>query len=100
AVSIYSAKNGTNNFMPVFLLGSYIRELLEKPPGENDMIIKSGDDIVVDMANNLVMVNGEPFIHEKTFGSDYFNVETGHTELIIQPPNTFDTTVKWQDRWY
>ncbi|UXR29829.1 phage tail family protein [Staphylococcus simulans] len=100
AVSIYSAKNGTNNFMPVYLLGSYIRELLEKPPGENDMIIKSGDDIVVDMTNNLVMVNGEPFIHEKTFGSDYFNVDSGHSELIIQPPNTFDTTIKWQDRWY
>ncbi|MEO4220757.1 hypothetical protein ABH348_14225, partial [Staphylococcus aureus] len=33
------------------------------------------------------------------FGSNYFNVDSGYSELIIQPENVFDTTVKWQDRY-
>ncbi|MDI0238901.1 hypothetical protein QIW47_14455, partial [Staphylococcus aureus] len=27
------------------------------------------------------------------------NVDSGYSELIIQPENVFDTTVKWQDRY-
>ncbi|MCO4339818.1 phage tail family protein [Staphylococcus agnetis] len=44
-------------------------------------------------------INGDDALKLKDFGSNYFNVETGHTELVISPPETFDTTVKWQDRW-
>ncbi|EGQ3850693.1 phage tail protein [Staphylococcus pseudintermedius] len=99
ALSLYSAKNGNNNVMPLYIFGTYTRELLPRPVGTKDMIIKKGDLISIDMANKNVLVNEEPFLSEKTFGSDFFTVNRGHTELIIYPTDIFDTTVKWQDRY-
>lgn len=99
SLSLYSAKNGNNPVMPLYIFGTYTRELLPKPKGARDMIIKKGDEILIDMRNHNVLVNEEPFLSEKTFGSNYFNVEKGHTELIISPLNAFDTTVRWQDRY-
>ncbi|NHA36201.1 phage tail protein [Staphylococcus schleiferi] len=99
AASLYIAKNGNNNVMPLYIFGTYTRELLPKPVGARDMIIKKGDLISIDMANKNVFVNEEPMLSEKTFGSDFFTVDRGHTELIIYPTGIFDTTVKWQDRY-
>lgn len=99
ALSIYSAKNGNYPVMPIYILGSYNRELLPKPVGARDMIIKAGDDIMIDTETKNVLVNEEPFLSEKTFGSDFFNVKDGMSELMIYPTGIFDTTVKWQDRY-
>ncbi len=99
ALSLYSAKNGNNNVMPLYIFGTYTRELLSRPTNARDMIIKKGDIITIDMATKNVLVNEESFLSEKTFGSNYFNVDKGHTELVINPPGIFDTTVKWQDRF-
>ncbi|PWZ41937.1 phage tail domain-containing protein [Staphylococcus pseudintermedius] len=99
ALSLYSAKNGNNNVMPLYIFGTYTRELLSRPTNARDMIIKKGDLITIDMATKNVLVNEESFLSEKTFGSNYFNVDKGHTELVINPPSIFDTTVKWQDRY-
>ncbi|TRN24164.1 distal tail protein Dit [Staphylococcus pseudintermedius] len=99
ALSLYSAKNGSNNVMPLYIFGTYTRELLPRPTNARDMIIKKGDLITIDMATKNVLVNEESFLSEKTFGSNYFNVDKGHTELVINPPGIFDTTVKWQDRF-
>ncbi|UXU84643.1 phage tail family protein [Mammaliicoccus sciuri] len=98
-LSIYSAKNGNYPVMPIYILGTYNRELLPKPVGARDMIIKAGDDIMIDMATKNVLVNEEPFLSEKTFGSDFFNVKDGASELMIYPTGIFDTTIKWQDRY-
>ncbi|HAR5698176.1 TPA: phage tail protein [Staphylococcus pseudintermedius] len=99
ALSLYSAKNGSNNVMPLYIFGTYTRELLPRSINARDMIIKKGDLITIDMATKNVLVNEESFLSEKTFGSNYFNVDKGHTELVINPPGIFDTTVKWQDRF-
>ncbi|EMC0318995.1 distal tail protein Dit [Staphylococcus pseudintermedius] len=99
SLSLYSAKNGSNNVMPLYIFGTYTRELLPRPTNARDMIIKKGDLITIDMATKNVLVNEESFLSEKTFGSNYFNVDKGHTELVINPPDIFDTTVKWQDRF-
>lgn len=46
-----------------------------------------------------VVVNEEPVLNEKTFASDFFNIESGLNEMIIMPENTFDTTFYWRDRY-
>lgn len=97
--SLYLAKNGTHQFMPVRPYGVYTRELLPRPVGARDMIIKKGDEITIDMATKNVLVNEEPFLTEKTFGSDFFNVESGYSELLVYPTGVFDTTIQWQDRY-
>ncbi|WP_323694175.1 phage tail family protein [Staphylococcus pseudintermedius] len=100
SISIYEAKNTkVSKIMKMHALGIYLFEKLPKPIGARDMIIKKGDLIQIDTATKIVMLNEESFLSEKTFGSDFFNVDKGHTELVINPPGIFDTTIKWQDRF-
>ncbi|EGQ3737086.1 phage tail family protein [Staphylococcus pseudintermedius] len=100
SISVYEAKNTkSNKMMKMHALGIYLFEKLPKPVGARDMIIKKGDLIQINTATKSVVVNEESFLSEKTFGSDWINVDKGHTELVINPPSIFDTTVKWQDRY-
>lgn len=98
-VGIYIAKNGTNYHMPTYFLGSYTHEILPKPPKARDMIIKKGDVIEVNTRDNTVTINEEPALNLKTFGSDFFNVDSGMTECEIFPSGTYDVTAFWQDRY-
>lgn len=100
AVSVYTAKNGTNYHMPTYILGSYTHEKLPKPPKARDMIIKKGDVININMQDKTVTINEDPSLDLKTFGSDFFNINSGYNECLIYPEKTFDTTVYWQDRYY
>lgn len=99
AVSVYIAKNGTNYHMPTYLLGSYTREKLPKPPKARDMVIKKGDVININTQEKTVTINEDPALDLKTFGSDFFNINSGLNECLIYPESTFDTTVYWQDRY-
>lgn len=99
SVGLYSALNGTNKVMNTYILGSYTHEILPKPPKARDMIIQKGDMVTIDMQTENVMINDEPMLAKKTFGSDYFNVKKGYDELYIYPEGVFDTTAFWQDRY-
>lgn len=99
SIGIYIAKNGKYNHMRTYIMGSYNYEILPKPPKARDMFIKAGDLITVDMQNENVMVNDEPMLARKTFGSDFFNVDKNYNELFIFPTGIFDTTIYWQDRY-
>ncbi|QHW36854.1 phage tail protein [Staphylococcus ursi] len=100
SIGVYEAKNGASpRMMRMHPLGIYLYQKLPKPPSARDMIIKKGDLIRIDTHTQNVLVNEESFLSEKMFGSNYFNVDKGHTELVINPPGIFDTTVKWQDRF-
>ncbi len=100
SVSVYEAKNNKiNKMMKMHALGIYLFEKLPKPIGARDMIIKKGDLISIDMSTKNVLVNEESFLSDKSFGSDFFYVDNGHKDLVINPPGIFVTTVKWQDRF-
>lgn len=98
-IAIYSAKYNGYKWMEMNGLGSFNTEILPKPKGARDVIIQKGDLVKIDMQAKSVVINEEPMLSEKSFGSNYFNVDSGYSELIIQPENVFDTTVKWQDRY-
>ncbi|MDW3783620.1 phage tail family protein [Staphylococcus saprophyticus] len=99
SIGLYNAKNGKSNHMRTYILGSYTHEILPKPPKARDMFIKAGDKVTIDMQNENVMVNDEPMLNRKTFGSDYFNIDMNYSELFIFPTGIFDTKVYWQDRY-
>ena len=63
------------------------------------MIIKKGDVININTQDKTVTINEDPSLDLKTFGSDFFNIDSGYNECIIYPEKTFDTTVYWQDRY-
>lgn len=99
SVSVYEGKHGTDKTFPVFIAGTFNHEILPKPQDANDMIIKEGDSIIIDTQSNNVIVNEESYLAEKSFGSNFFNVDSGYSELMIYPEGVFDTKVKWQDRY-
>lgn len=92
-----SAKH--TNYMAINILGFSLQELLPKQSDITPIEIRQGDLIQIDTHAKSVTINGDDALKLKDFGSNYFNVESGHNELVISPPETFDTTVKWQDRW-
>lgn len=98
-IAIYSAKYNGYKWMEMNGLGSFNTEILPKPKGARDMIIQEGDLIKIDMHTKNVVINEEPGLPHKTLGSDWLTVNPGHTELVIQPENIFDTKIKWQDRY-
>lgn len=89
--------NGTYKLMN--LLGTFNNELLDMPPGASDKFIKKGDVINLDTRKNYITVNGEPYMLEKSFSSTFFLLSPGLSGLLISPENTFDTRIRWQDRF-
>lgn len=81
------------------ILGFYIQELLPNQSDITPIEIRRGDNIVIDTLRKTVSINDEDALHLKDFGSNYFEIDKGTSELVVYPPNTFDTTVKWQDRF-
>ncbi len=84
----------------VNILGYSIQELLPKQSDVTPIVIRKGDLIVIDTGQNLVTLNDESALKMKDFGSNYFTVDSGASELIIDPPGTFDTKVIWHDRYH
>ena len=89
--------NGTHRDMRA--LGVYMYELLDKPKDAKDYIIKQGDLITLDTKTQDISVNGEPMLKEKSFSSNFFELQSGLTNLLISPEGNFDTVVKWRDRY-
>lgn len=62
-------------------------------------IIKAGDEVYIDMEQEIVLIDGHPSLDKKTLGSDYFQIESGMQEMFVFPQETFETTVEWKDRF-
>ena len=90
---------GNGNHRDMRALGVYMYELLDKPKGAKDYIVKQGDLITLDTKTQDISVNGEPMLREKSFSSNFFELQSGLTNLLISPEGNFDTVVKWRDRY-
>ena len=63
------------------------------------ILLNKDDEVYIDMEQALVTINETPALEEKDFGSDYFSIGQGITELFVVPEDTFETEVVWQDRF-
>lgn len=99
SIALASFKYANKNQMIMNPIGIYSYEIKDRPSGVNDMIIQPGDVIKIDMQYKNVLLNDEPFLHQKTFGSDFFDVDVGASELIIYPEEKFNTKVTWRDKY-
>lgn len=98
-ISVSSFKPANYNWMEMNGLGTFNTEILPKPKGAKDVIIQKGDVVTIDMQTNNVVIGEEPMLSEKTFGSEFFNIDKGYSELYIYPTGVFDTKITWQDRY-
>ena len=86
--------------MYVNLLGFSVQELLPKQSDVTPIVIRKGDFIVVDTGQNIVTLNDENALEMKDFGSNYFMLDSGMSELVIEPEGVFDTKAIWRDSYY
>lgn len=94
---LHLARHTSYNFLPIHVNSIAINEIIGGE--EIPYIIKKGDDIYIDMNRELVLINNEDVLDQKTLGSDYFSIKNELSEMFIFPLSTFDTKVKWQDRF-
>ena len=87
------------NYKLMNILGTFNYELLDMPVGASDLFIKKGDIIVLDTRDNFITVNGEPYMVKKSFSSRFFRLYKGLGALLISPEDTFDTKIRWKDRY-
>ncbi len=85
--------------MATNILGFSVQEVLPRKSDVTPIIIRKGDLVYIDTKEHIVTINDDNALHLKDFGSNYFNVEKGVSELLISPEATFDTTVKWTERY-
>lgn len=99
-MNIYAGKSSkSDKFMAINVLGFSVQELLPRQSDVTPIIIRKGDLVYIDTKEHIVTINDDNVLHLKDFGSNYFSVEKGVSELLISPEATFDTTVKWTERY-
>ena len=64
---------------------------------ETPYIIYPGDVVTFDHINDDVLLNGE--LSKDNFFGDFFELKKGQNHLTITPENTFDTVVKYRERY-
>lgn len=96
---LYGATHSRYDTLPVYFDKLNIVKLNEAGANETLIAINAGDIINIDTKSNLVTINGEPRTDIKDFGSNYFKLDPGLTNLLISPEDTFDTKVTWNDRY-
>ncbi|MFO3694428.1 phage tail protein, partial [Staphylococcus felis] len=97
---LYRGKSAKyNKYLWHSILAFKIQELLPKQSDVTPIEIREGDLIQIDTHRKSVTINDEDALNLKEFASNYFNVDPGVSELVVYPPETFDTVVKWKDRY-
>ena len=72
----------------------------ESKENEIPYVVEAGDVVEINTQKEVILVNGEPKTSLKDFGSNYFDIEAGLTEILIEPQKTFNVEAEWRDRFY
>ncbi|WP_226085642.1 distal tail protein Dit [Mesobacillus sp. S13] len=64
------------------------------------IIAKAGDIVIFDHQNNLITKNGVDITKEKAFIGEYFPLEKGMNDIVIEPVEAIEKSeVRWKPRW-
>lgn len=77
-------------------------KLSETTVDQTPYIVYPGDKVVFDHKNDEILINGElrpDLITIGAFGSSFFKLPKGFSNVIVTPSDTFDTTVKFRDKF-
>lgn len=62
-------------------------------------IADAGDIITFDHQENVILINGEPRKDLKDFGGNYFKLAKGENTLVVMPENSFNTKLRFRERY-
>lgn len=73
--------------------------IVDTTENQTPYIARPGDVIIFDNLNKQYLINGEDAKTEKDLGASFFNLQKGENQLIVHPANSFNTRVKWRNRY-
>lgn len=62
-------------------------------------ILYPGDVVTFDHKDDDLLINGEPRNDLKNFGGSFFKLPKGFNSVVVTPADTFDTEIKYRDRY-
>ncbi|BAM46355.1 distal tail protein Dit [Amphibacillus xylanus] len=77
-----------------------VTELKEVSVDKTPYIIYPNDVITFDHKNEDILVNGEPRKDLKNFGASFFTLKKGDNQLLVTPEDSFETNVRFRERFY
>ena len=77
-----------------------ITELKRVEEDQTPYILDVGDVVTFDHKNNDILVNGEPRKDLKNFGASFFTLKKGDNQLLVTPEDSFETNVRFRERFY
>lgn len=80
------------NFIRVF-------KLEEATIDQTPYIANEGDIITFDHKDDEILINGEDRKDLKDFGASFFKLAKGSNQLVVQPSDSFNTSIKYRERF-
>src|SRR5690625_1430029 len=74
-------------------------ELLQVHVDQTPYILDIGDTVTFDHENEEILINGEDAMRLKDFGAEFFKLHRGYNQLEINPPDTFDSEIKYRKKF-
>lgn len=68
-------------------------------PDSIPYIADVGDIITFDHSKSELLINGEDRTDIKDFGGQYFKLKKGSNQLVVYPGNSFNTSVRYRERF-
>ena len=62
-------------------------------------IAHPGDVITFDHKDDELLINGEDRKDLKDFGGTYFKLKKGQNQLVVHPSNSFNTSIRYRERY-
>ncbi len=97
-VQIHIGKNGPEPYSSKFFSVSAY-ELSQATVDQTPYILDVGDKVSFDHKNDDILVNGEPRNDLKNFGGSFFKLKKGENTLAVLPSASFNTEVKYRNRY-
>lgn len=76
-----------------------VYELAQATVDQTPYIAYPNDIITFGHENEEILINGEDATELKALGASYFALAKGENQLIVHPANSFNTRVKWCDKY-
>lgn len=91
--------SGTPNAYAPKIYSVKVYKLTEVTVDQTPYIARPGDIITFDHKDNEILINGEDRKDLKDFGGRFFKLAKGANQLIVQPSDSFSTSVKYREKF-
>jgi predicted phage tail component-like protein len=99
AIQLHIGGYGTRNTFNPKIKSVNVIKINSETENQVPYIAKAGDILEFDHSKALILKNGEPFLDEKDFASNFFSLGKGETEILVRPNDVADVEMTYRPRW-